>query len=86
MISGAWEVVLLPVLINVCLCVGGVVIIFKSKIFYSIVYPLPETVTVWLPPYPENTTHHSWSLGQSQHEALAWGQETSATGREVVTG
>ena len=29
--------------------------------------------------------HHSWIHGQSEHVALAGGQEDSATGREVVT-
>ena len=29
--------------------------------------------------------HHSWLLGQSEHVALAWGQQGSATAREVVT-
>ena len=29
--------------------------------------------------------HHSWIQGQSEHVALAWGQQGSATGREVVT-
>ena len=29
--------------------------------------------------------HHSWIHGQSEHVALAWGQQGSATGREVVT-
>lgn len=67
----------------VCLCGKKVVIILNKKSSLALCGPCGRKSQSGCLSTQKALPHHSWIQGQSEHVALAWDQQGSATGREI---